>query len=107
MCIRDRWEVGKLTFYEPDMETFSCLKTAKEAIRRGKLYPTLMNCANELAVQLFLDGKISFLQIAELNQRVLELDGRGEVTAVSYTHLVSAAICWSFAAVPASRFSVR
>lgn len=74
------WEVGKLTFYEPDEENFSCLKTAKEAIRRGKLYPTLMNCANELAVQLFLEGKISFLQIAELNERVLELDGSGEVT---------------------------
>lgn len=67
--------MGKLTFYEPDEENFSCLKTAKEAIRRGKLYPTLMNCANELAVQLFLEGKISFLQIAELNERVLELDG--------------------------------
>ena len=72
--------MGKLTFYEPDEENFSCLKTAKKAIRRGKLYPTLMNCANELAVQLFLEGKISFLQIAELNERVLELDGSGEVT---------------------------
>lgn len=74
------WKVGRLTFFEPDEENFTCLKTAKEAIRRGKLYPTLMNCANELAVQLFLEGKISFLQIAQLNEGVLELDGSGEVT---------------------------
>lgn len=74
------WEVGKLTFFEPDEETFSCLKTAKEAIRRGKLYPTLMNCANETAVQLFLEGKIPFLKIAELNEQALALAGDGEVT---------------------------
>ena len=85
------WEVGKLTFFEPDEETFSCLKTAKEAIRKGKLYPTLMNCATELAVQLFLDGKISFLQIAELNQRVLELDGSGEVTVENILNAEAAA----------------
>ena len=50
-----------------------------------------MNCANELAVQLFLDGKISFLQIAELNQRVLELDGSGEVTVENILNAEAAA----------------
>ncbi len=85
------WEVGKLTFFEPDEETFTCLKTAKEAIRRGRLYPTLMNCANELAVQLFLDGKISFLQIAALNERALELDGSGEVTVENILNAEAAA----------------
>lgn len=74
------WEVGKLTFFEPDEETFSCLRVAKEAIRRGKLYPTLMNCANEAAVELFLKGKIPYLKITELNERSLELGGDGEVT---------------------------
>lgn len=85
------WEVGKLTFFEPDEETFTCLKTAKKAIRRGKLYPTLMNCANELAVQLFLDGKISFLQIPALNEGVLELDGSGEVTVENILNAEAAA----------------
>lgn len=71
---------GTLSFAKPDLETFVCLAAAIEAIRRGGLYPTLVNCVNEALVPLFLAGKISFLQIGELVSEALSLDGSGEVT---------------------------
>ena len=58
--------LGKLTFYKPDMDTFGCLKVCIDAIKQGGLKPAAANGANEQAVALFLDGKISFLDIAEL-----------------------------------------
>lgn len=64
-------DYGKLTFFKPDPETFVCLKAALEAISRGGLYPTLVNSANELLVELFLKGKVSFLQIGDLVSEVL------------------------------------
>jgi len=74
------WDVKNLTFHKPDEDTFTALKVAKEAIRRGKLYPTLMNCCNEAAVELFLKEKVPYLKIFELNEKVLELDGNREIT---------------------------
>ncbi len=73
-------DYGKLTFYKPDLETFVCLKAALEAISRGGLYPTLVNSANELLVELFLKGKISFLQIGDLVCKVLGEQCDGPVT---------------------------
>lgn len=60
------WQCGKLTFFEPDMDTFRCLRVCIEALKRGGLASAAANGANERAVRLFLEGKISFLQIAEL-----------------------------------------
>ena len=65
------FEVGNLTFEKPDCDTFRCLPLCIEAINRGGLYPTAVNGANEQAVELFLQGKIKFLQIAELVQKAL------------------------------------
>lgn len=59
-------EVGKLTFFEPDTDTFRCLEICKEAMRRGGLAPAAANGANEAAVALFLDGKIGFNDISRL-----------------------------------------
>lgn len=59
-------EYGKLTFSEADENTFICLKACKEAIKRGGLYPTIVNGANEQAVELFLNGQIKFLDIGKL-----------------------------------------
>ncbi len=58
--------LGSISFARPDNETFACLPICREALRRGGLYPTVANAANEAAVQLFLERKISFLQIADL-----------------------------------------
>ncbi|HHV32566.1 1-deoxy-D-xylulose-5-phosphate reductoisomerase [Caproiciproducens sp. LBM24188] len=61
-----------LTFYEPDDETFECLRVCKEAISRGGLAPAAANGANEVAVQLFLNGKIRFTEIGSLVRRAME-----------------------------------
>lgn len=62
----DLTKAGSLTFFEPDEETFSCLRACKRAIKKGGLAPVAANGANEVAVQLFLQGKISFLEIGDL-----------------------------------------
>ena len=62
----DFFKLGQLTFEEPDTETFRALKLAYHAIEIGGTMPCVFNAANELAVRLFLQGKIRFLQIAEL-----------------------------------------
>ena len=73
--------IGKtLHFYEADDQTFSCLRLAKEASRAGGLHPTVLNGANEQAVALFLEGKIRFLQIAELVEKALAHTPAGDAT---------------------------
>ena len=62
----DLAEIGKLSFYKPDYDTFTCLLACLDAIRRGGLKPAAANGANEQAVELFLKGKIGFLKIGEL-----------------------------------------
>lgn len=64
-------DIGTLTFEKPDMETFRCLPLCIEAISQGGLKPTAVNGANEEAVKLFLQGKIKFLQIADLVEKAL------------------------------------
>lgn len=59
----------QLTFEKPDTDTFRCLPLAFEAIRRGGNMPCVMNAANEVAVQLFIDGRIGFLDIADYVER--------------------------------------
>ncbi len=59
-------EYGKLTFFEPDYDTFKCLRACKEAIDRGGLCMAAANGANEVANRLFRERKISFLDIGDL-----------------------------------------
>lgn len=66
------FEVGTLTFQKPDYETFRCLPLCIKAINEGGLAPTAVNGANEEAVRLFLEGKIKFLEIAELVEKALQ-----------------------------------
>lgn len=56
---------SNLTFEKPDRKTFRCLDLAYQAIERGGNIPCVMNAANEVAVQQFIDGRISFLDIAD------------------------------------------
>jgi 1-deoxy-D-xylulose-5-phosphate reductoisomerase len=59
----DLFEVGKLTFYTPDTETFPLLQLAKDAITKGGNLPAAMNGANEEAVGRFLKGEISYTRL--------------------------------------------
>ena len=64
-------DIGTLTFEKPDTDTFRCLPLCIKAITEGGLAPTAVNGANEQAVKLFLEGKIKFLQIADLVEKAL------------------------------------
>lgn len=64
-------EVGTLEFKPMDFERFPCLKMAFDAGKRGGSYPTVLNAANEAAVELFLKGKITFLEIETVVEEAL------------------------------------
>ena len=59
-------QIGKLTFFEPDYNTFKCLSACKKALSMGGVATAVANGANEEANMLFRNGKISFLDIGEL-----------------------------------------
>lgn len=61
----DFWKLQEISFERPDMETFRGLALAYEAGRTGGSMPTVFNAANEKAVALFLEKKISYLEITE------------------------------------------
>ena len=67
----DFYQISSLTFEKPDFETFKCLKLAFEAGKKGGLMPAILNAANEVAVQLFLDNKIKFLDISEVIEEAM------------------------------------
>ena len=62
----DFWEMGKLDFEKPDMDTFYGLKLAYKAGREGGSLPTVLNAANELAVSKFLKREVKYLEIMEI-----------------------------------------
>lgn len=64
-------DYGKLTFFEPDYETFKCINVCKNAIEMGGLHPAAANGANEESVKLFLSGEIKFTDIAYLNEEAM------------------------------------
>ncbi len=64
-------DYGRLTFFEPDYETFKCIDVCKNAIEMGGLHPAAANGANEESVRLFLQGKIKFTDIAYLNNEAM------------------------------------
>ncbi|GAA0857468.1 1-deoxy-D-xylulose-5-phosphate reductoisomerase [Clostridium nitritogenes] len=86
----DFYEISKLTFEKPDMDTFKCLKLAFEAGKHGKLMPTILNGANEEVVQLFLDEKIEYLSIGDIIEQCMEHfkeEAKGEVTLENVIYL--------------------
>lgn len=66
------WEIGKFSFYQPDYKTFRCLALGIEAIKIGGVAPAVVNAANEVAVELFLQEKIKFLEIPQLVESALK-----------------------------------
>lgn len=68
----DFFQLGQLTFEKPDTETFRGLALAYRAAEAGGTLPTVFNAANERAVALFLQKKITFLQIPELIESSME-----------------------------------
>jgi 1-deoxy-D-xylulose-5-phosphate reductoisomerase len=73
--------VGELSFEQPDLETFACLRLALEAGRAGGTAPCVLNAADEVAVAAFLDGRIGFTAIAAAIGAMLD-----EMPAQPVTH---------------------
>ncbi|NCC80672.1 MAG: 1-deoxy-D-xylulose-5-phosphate reductoisomerase [Clostridia bacterium] len=67
----DLTEIGKLNFYKPDFKKFPSLALAYEAGRIGGTMPAVLNAANEVAVEMFLNKKISFVQIPQIVEKVM------------------------------------
>jgi 1-deoxy-D-xylulose-5-phosphate reductoisomerase len=71
-----------LTFEEPDLEKFPCLALAYRALRSGGTLPAVLNAANEISVQAFLDNKIKLSEIAKINEAVMNSHNSQQVTTL-------------------------
>ncbi|MBB1439804.1 1-deoxy-D-xylulose-5-phosphate reductoisomerase [Shewanella sp. SG41-4] len=94
----DFFKVGQLSFCEPDFDRFPCLRLAMQACEQGQEATTVLNAANEIAVDSFLKGHIRFTDIADVNyhcldsvqqtrldsiEDILQLDEQARATAMS------------------------
>lgn len=68
----DLFQIARLDFEAPDEAAFPCLRLAREAMQAGGTAPALLNAANEVAVDAFLAGQLSFPGIGELVERALQ-----------------------------------
>ena len=68
----DPAQMGTLTFEPPDLDRFPCLRLAREAMESGGTMPAVMNAANEVSVDLFLNGQITFGEITEVISRTMD-----------------------------------
>lgn len=78
----DIFKIAQLNFEAPDFERFPCLKLAYEALTSGGNMPAVLNAANEVAVEVFLAGKIPFTTIPTLIRHVMQSIDRREVTCL-------------------------
>lgn len=74
--------IGRLEFEAPDETRFPALRLAREALRQGAGSPTVLNAGNEVAVAAFLDGRIGFLDIASLVERVMQTLGSPPISSL-------------------------
>jgi 1-deoxy-D-xylulose-5-phosphate reductoisomerase len=75
----DLIKTGRLEFRAPDTDKFRCLALAQAAARAGGLHPVVLNAANEVAVQAFLERKLNFPGIAAVIEAVVERGARGAI----------------------------
>lgn len=75
-------ELGRLDFEKPDIVTFKCLRLAFDALDAGGTMPAVLNASNEICVGLFLNKKISFLDIGNINEKVMLSHTPSEIDSV-------------------------
>ncbi len=78
----DLCQLGQLSFSEPDIEHFPCLRLAYDALAMGGTVPAVMNAANEVAVEAFLNNQLSFLGISEVIEKVMSQHQGEDLTTV-------------------------
>lgn len=81
--------VNKLTFYEPDHDTFGAINICKQALNAGGTLPCVVNGVNESLVDLFLKGKISFLEITDVIEKACSAY-KNHPTATSIRDIINA-----------------
>jgi 1-deoxy-D-xylulose-5-phosphate reductoisomerase len=96
----DRWpapvepvdfpQLAKVTFDEPDLQTFGCLRIALEAGRRGGVSPCAMNAADEVAVAAFLEGRLGYLGIERVVEKTVQAVGPAPVESLDQLAQVDA-----------------
>jgi len=69
----DLTEIAQLDFYQPDMANLPCLRLARYAAEQGGAAPAILNAANEVAVEAFLNGAVGFTAIPQIIEQSLEL----------------------------------
>jgi 1-deoxy-D-xylulose-5-phosphate reductoisomerase len=79
----DLVRIGQLIFQRPDFTRFPCLKLAYDALSAGGTAPAILNAANEIAVQAFLDRRIGFRAIDRVISRVMDQLPHSEITDVA------------------------
>jgi len=79
--------ISGLTFFEPDLERFPALRLARESLEAGGKASNTLNAANEIAVEAFLNEKLSFLQISQVVEATLDSLSKGDDFGVSDTVL--------------------
>jgi 1-deoxy-D-xylulose-5-phosphate reductoisomerase len=79
----DLLKVGRLDFLAPDLDKFRCLALAQAAARAGGLHPVVLNAANEVAVQAFLERRLNFPGIAAVIEAVMERFTGGALGALA------------------------
>ncbi len=82
--------VAQLTFQAPDHERFRCLVLAMDCMKRGGLAPTILNAANEIAVEAFLGRRIGFLDIPRVVETTLDKSAAGNAEAESLDGVLAA-----------------
>lgn len=70
----DLFAIARLDFEAPDEKRFPCLRLARQAAEAGNSAPAMLNAANEVAVEAFLDGRVRYLEIASIIEEVLNLE---------------------------------
>jgi 1-deoxy-D-xylulose-5-phosphate reductoisomerase len=75
----DLFEIAQLSFERPDLQRFPCLDLAYQALKAGGNAPAVLNAANEVAVEAFLDGHLAFLQIPRVISAALDAVEPGAV----------------------------
>ena len=100
----ERWESGvgglnlaaqaRLTFSEPDPKRFPCLRLAASALQAGGNLPNVLNAANEIAVEAFLQGQLGFMAISEMVERVCD-EGLGRLSTETQIEAVMASDAWA------------
>jgi 1-deoxy-D-xylulose-5-phosphate reductoisomerase len=88
----DIYKLPKLEFFKPNREKFPCLELAYRALHRGGTAPAVLNAANEVAVEAFLNKEIAFHEIAQIIEAVLDAH---QPTAADNLEMVLKADSWA------------